>query len=263
MMQKCLFRNIVAVIVVFALRKKTNTPLSVPKEARFPLLVRALVGTLGLIGNFYAIDRLLLANASMLQKMAPFFAILFSAIILREKPKLLQICCVMAAFIGSMFIVKPSIQGVNVAALVGLLGGMMGGLAYTMVRLLTNVHHVKGPTVIFYFSLLSTVVTLVPTLFNYQPMTGKQFFCLLMVGVFATCGQFGVTMAYSFAPAKEVSIFDYSQIIFSAIFGYFVYQQIPDAWSVLGYFTIFAASAIMFFYGRREDSSLKKASAGQ
>ena len=73
----------------------------------------------------------------------------------------------------------------------------------------------------------------------YTPMSIKQLFYLLMAGVFASIGQFGITIAYKYAPAKEISIFDYSNILFSAMISFLVFGVLPDTLSFIGYFIIF------------------------
>ncbi len=90
-------------------------------------------------------------------------------------------------------------------------------------------------------------------LYFYQPMTHFQLFCLVLSGVFAGIGQFAVTIAYSYAPAKEISIFDYSNIIFTTILSIFLFGDYPDAYSFIGYFIIFAAAFWMFLYNRHLD----------
>ena len=72
-------------------------------------------------------------------------------------------------------------------------------------------------------------------MFNFSPMSIKQLIYLLFAGIFASLGQFAVTAAYANAPAKEISIFDYSKIIFSGILGYIVFNQKPDTYSLIGY----------------------------
>lgn len=62
----------------------------------------------------------------------------------------------------------------------------------------------------------------------------------------AAGGQFAITNAYSYAPGKDISIFDYSQIIFSAIAGLFVFGQIPDTYSIIGYVIIFVIAIINY-----------------
>jgi drug/metabolite transporter (DMT)-like permease len=82
-------------------------------------------------------------------------------------------------------------------------------------------------------------------------MTILQFSYLLLAGVFATIGQFGITWAYKYAPAKEISIFDYSNIVFSAIISIVLFNVYPDKLSILGYIIIFLASFYIFMYNKK------------
>ena len=75
---------------------------------------------------------------------------------------------------------------------------------------------------------------------------------LLLAGAAAAMGQFSVTNAYAFAPAREISVFDYSQVVFSAIFGFFLFQQIPDLYSMLGYLIVCGAAVGMFLCSNRK-----------
>ena len=81
-------------------------------------------------------------------------------------------------------------------------------------------------------------------------MTWGQFFCLIGAGASAALGQFGVTLAYANAPAKEISVFDYTQVIFSAVLGFFLFGQLPDVYSWMGYGVICAMAVWMFFMER-------------
>ncbi|MBM6861152.1 EamA family transporter, partial [Clostridium saudiense] len=87
----------------------------------------------------------------------------------------------------------------------------------------------------------------------YKSMTMIQLIYLILAGVFASIGQFGVTLAYKYAPSKEISIFDYSNIIFSAIISFIVFGVFPDYLSILGYIIIFSASFYMFLYNKKLD----------
>ena len=75
---------------------------------------------------------------------------------------------------------------------------------------------------------------------------------LFLAGIAATGGQFTITAAYSNAPAKEISIFDYTQIIFSAFLGFFLFEQIPDWYSIIGYVIICGASVALFIYNNKQ-----------
>ncbi|MDO5146432.1 MAG: DMT family transporter [Eubacteriales bacterium] len=251
--EKSFFRNFVAVIFAFVTLKRTNTPIQVPKGTWKPLLLRSICGTLGILCNFYAIDHLMLADASILNKLSPFFAILFSFLLLKEKVSPFAAACVFTAFVGSLFIIKPgfSLFDTSFPAFIGLLGGLGAGVAYTYVRIL-GTHGVKGPFIVFFFSSFSCLVTLPYLIFNFHPMSFSQFGCLILAGLFASGGQFTITAAYTYAPARDISIYDYSQILFSTLLGFFFFGQIPDALSFVGYGIIILASLAMFLFNQRK-----------
>ena len=249
--QKSFFRNFVAMLFAAAILWRERPAIQMDREAKKYLLLRSICGTVGILCNFYAVDHLVLADASMLNKMSPFFAILFAIFLLKEKINLFQGLCVAAAFLGTLFVIKPTPS--NLAcfpALIGLLGGLGAGMAYTYVRAL-GLKGVKGPFIVFFFSAFSCVVTLPYLIFSYHPMTGTQILILLLAGLAAAGGQFSITAAYTYAPAREISVYDYSQIIFSAILGYFVFGQVSDAMSWLGYLIITSTAVAMFIRNNR------------
>ncbi len=249
--QKSFFRNFVAAIFAAALLYKERKTLRLEKECLPYLLLRSVFGTVGILGNFYAIDHLVLADASMLNKMSPFFAVVFSFLVLGEKLAWQQALFIAGAFVGSMFVVKPTFSNLDlIPSLAGLMGGMCAGAAYTMVRKLGELG-VKGPFVVFFFSAFSCLVTLPWLVFDYHPMSGRQLASLLLAGCSAAGGQFSITAAYFYAPAKEISVYDYSQIIFAAGLGFLVFGQVPDAFSWLGYLIICAMAVMMFLYNNR------------
>lgn len=105
-----------------------------------------------------------------------------------------------------------------------------------------------------FFSGFSCLVTLPYLIFDFHPMSGMQLVYLLFAGLAAAGGQFSITAAYFHAPAKEISVYDYSQILFSAAMGFIVFGQIPDVLSWIGYALICAMAVAMFFYNNRKTS---------
>lgn len=249
--QKSFFRNIVAAVFGCILVLKEKDSFQWKKGSGKYLILRSLFGTLGILCNFYAIDHLALADASMLNKMSPFFVVIFSFLFLKEKVTAAQILLVMGAFGGSLFVVKPTVSNLDlIPSLIGLLGGLGAGAAYTMVRKLGTIG-VKGPFIVFFFSTFSCVVTLPWLIFDYHTMTLAQTVILLMAGLCAAGGQFAITAAYCYAPASEISIYDYTKVIFSMILGFVMFQQIPDFYSWVGYVIICLMAVLMFFYNKK------------
>lgn len=249
--QKSFFRNLVSLIFAFVILKKNNVKITCNKSNIKFHFIRSIAGTLGIICNFYAVDHLILSDASMLNKMSPFFAIIFSLIFLKEKISLIQTLLVCFAFLGSLFIIKPTLTGMEfLPAIIGFIGGMGAGAAYTTVRYLGQKGE-KSAFIVFFFSSFSCIVTFPYILINFHSMTIIQIVLLVCAGLSAAGGQFSITAAYRCSPAKEISVYDYTQIIFSAILGLFIFQQMPDKYSIFGYVIIILSAIIMFIYNNR------------
>lgn len=254
--QKTFFRNFVSCIIAAVFIIKNKESFFGKKENQKTLILRSTFGTIGIVFNFYAIDKLILSDANMLNKLSPFFVIIFSAIFLKERINMKQTIAIIVAFTGALFIIKPTFNLDIIPSLIGVIGAVCAAAAYTCLRVLGG--REKHYTVVFYFSLFSTIVILPFMLAVYKPMNLSQLIYLLLAGIFASIGQFGVTLAYKYAPSKEISIFDYSNIIFSAIISLVIFGVLPDYLSVIGYIIIFGASFYMFLYNRKLDKIDKK-----
>ena len=251
-MQKVFFRNAIAAVIVSFSLIRSKQKFHVPKRNRLDIAMRCLFGTSGVIANFYAIDRLPISDANMLNKLSPFFAILASIIIVKEVPSKFDILATVIAFIGALFIIRPSGGLAAVPALFGLYGGFGAGVAYTFVRKLGKKGERTG-IIVFCFSVFSSLVSLPFIIFDYHPMEPKQLLCLIMAGCCAAIGQFGITTAYKFAPAKEISVFDYTQVIFAAMLGFFFFAEIPEALSFVGYAIIIGVAVVRWNHLRKQD----------
>ena len=257
--QKSFVRNLVALFFALVILLRSKDGFSFQKKNLPAFIGRAFFGTLGILCNFYAVDHLVLSDASILNKLSPFFAILFSYFILKEKLTLVQGSAVAAAFCGAVLVVKPGFAGADVfiPSLIDVAGGLCAGLAYTLVRVLGQ-RGERGPFIVLFFSAFSCLVTLPFLIFDFHPMTLGQFCMLLLAGLSAAGGQFTITAAYTRAPAREVSVFDYTQIVFAAGLGFLFFGQIPDLFSVIGYCIISGVAVWMFLYNLRKDHQLQK-----
>ena len=134
-------------------------------------------------------------------------------------------------------------------SIIGVLGALGAGIAYTCVRKLGKAGvMVQNCIFLSCFSCLSVLPYLI---INYQPMSLEQFLILLGAGLMAAGGQFAITAAYNNAAGKDISIYDYSQILFAAILGFIFLNQIPDIWSIVGYIIIIGAALGVYLYQRR------------
>ncbi len=248
--EKVFFRNLIAVIfaAVVLIKNREKSHMYWNKERVFYMTLRAVIGCGGVVGNFYAIDHMVVADASMLNKLSPFFVLIFSIFLLNERVKPFQLFCIILAFIGVMFIVKPGFSGMRLfPALVGFFGGACAGFAYTCVRKLGNIG-VPKTWIVFIFSAFSCLAMVPPMLVSFEPIPTRSLFYLLLAGLGAAGGQFAITAAYTYAPAREISIYDYTQLIFITILSYLFLGEIPDGYSWIGYVIIILGSLLLFLY---------------
>jgi drug/metabolite transporter (DMT)-like permease len=252
-MQKAFFRNAVAFLIalvgIFLTAKKEGVAaIAIPKGALLYLFLRSIAGSVGIYGNFFAIDHLVLSDASILNKMSPFFSILFSFLLMKEKINKIPLIAIIVAFLGSMLIIKPSFNFTQMLpTIAGFAGGMGAGFAYACVRKLSKLG-CNGKVIVLFFSAFSMLISVPYLIFNYNPMTAQQWIFLICAGISAAGGQFTITAAYSYAPAAKISIYDYSQIIFSTLLGFFLFGMIPDIFSIIGYLIIISMALLNFLY---------------
>lgn len=251
--EKSFFRNFVAMIVAGISIAKAGTGFSFAREDLPLLLGRAVCGTIGLLCNFYAVDHMFLADATAIQKLVPFITILASCFLLKEKIRPWQLGLIGAAFLSSLLVVKPGFNVQPFPVFIQFVGALGAGIAYTLVRMLT-LRGVAKPKIIFFFSAFSTLAVVPFIVMDFVMPDGWQLLMLLMTGVCASGGQFAVTYAYSFAPASQISIYDYSQILFSAFFGMVFFGQLPDWMSWLGYGLLMGCALLNLMLQRRQEN---------
>lgn len=242
-MEKIFFRNLIGFIVsgymIYKSKesfKGTNTKL---------LFYRSISGLIGLFFYFYAIDRLPLANAVVLNQMNPFFVLIFSFLYLEEVIKKQQVAAILIALSGVIFIVKPGLDYTVIPAIMGLLSAVFAAIAYTLVR---HLRLTDSPQIIvFYFTGITTIVSIPFMVFDEFVMPNFfQLMSLLSVGVFATVAQFFMTHAYRYAEAGDLSIYSYGNTIFSIFIGIFLWREAPDALSLLGVVLILSGAYVNY-----------------
>jgi drug/metabolite transporter (DMT)-like permease len=244
-MEKALFRNLISFLIAFSVLQVKRQTLWGKRENRKILILRGLVGSLGILLYFYSIDRLIIADASMLNKLSSFFVIVFARILLKNRIRLFQLTALILALAGSALIIKPGFQFSSTGpAVICALSAVAAGLAYTLVSYLGG--REDSYTIVFYFSLISTVICLPVLLVNPILPSPAQALFLLGAGITAAGGQFLLTSAYRYAPAGEVSIYQYSQIVFASLLGIVFFSERPDLYSLIGYGLIFAGGYYIF-----------------
>ncbi|HHD2752379.1 TPA: DMT family transporter [Clostridium perfringens] len=251
--QKTFLTNVVAtVIVCFIIAYKKGSFFG-KKESRKYLLSRGVAGTLAILTNYYALDKMFLSDATILTKLAPFFTIIFSYLLISEKITKKQAILLLIAFGGSLFVIKPQFSTAVIPALIGVASAGFAGFAYTMIRVLGNKEDFW--TIILSFTGIATIVMLPSMFMNTENLTMMNVLLLVGAGVAFTLGQVALTVAYKNAPASEISMYDYIGLIIAAMYGFMFFKEIPDFLSFLGYVIIIGASILNILNGKKSSNN--------
>lgn len=241
---KVLFRNVVTLVIAFAVVRRNGRPILGRRENQRALLARSLLGIGGVVCYFWAIDNLFLADAAMLGKLSPFFVAVFAAVFLGEPLQRRVVIALTLGFAGGLLVIKPQFDLHILPALAGAASAVFAGGAYVLLRYLRD--REPPETVVFYFSMVTVVGMLPFVVPGFSSPSPIEWLWLLGIGVFAAAGQLNLTAAYRHAPAGPTSLLSYATIIFAALFGWAIWGEMPDVLSLLGGLLILSGGVLAF-----------------
>jgi drug/metabolite transporter (DMT)-like permease len=251
LMEKVFFRNFISLILSFAMIRMKKLSFFGQKENRKYLFFRSLYGYLGIVLFFYATSKMFAADAAMLNKLSPVFVSLLAYLLLKEKISRLQMTSLFISLTGAMLVIKPHFSFSMLPAAAGILSALVSAAAYICITFIGKNESIY--TVVFYFSTLSSIFCIPFMIANFALPGIKELALLLLLGALACAGQISLTYAYNGSPASEISIYDYTNIIFSSILGFLFLNEVPDKLSIAGGILIIASSLILFIYGKKQN----------
>jgi drug/metabolite transporter (DMT)-like permease len=220
-------------------------------------LARGLAGTGGMLFGFYALTMLPFAEATTLNYATPLIIVVISALFLDETVRLYRWSAVVLGLIGVIIISWPRLTllttGVDQQAAVGVGAAMLACLfaAIAMVQVRKLVHTEKSATIVFYFSLSSTVISLTTLPLGWVMPSPIQLIYLVTAGICGGIAQILLTESYRHADMSVIAPFEYTSLIFSIGIGFFVFSDMPT-WHVLVGGLIVVGSALFVIYRERQ-----------
>lgn len=243
------FRNFLLSIFSIAMLKKHRESLVPVKEHRVALFFRGFLGLFGVVLYFYATKNMQTANAAILQKSSPFFVMIFAAIFLNEKLTKVHVLSLLIAFVGAYFVTNPSGNYNLLPALAGIFSAVFAAGAYTIIGKLGKSENAYR--IMLAFGVVTCVSLFIPLVMTYKRPLPIDWLWLLMIGIFGGLGQYLLTIAYLYAPAGEVSIYNYTSVIFSAILGFIIFGDKIIPIEFLGIGLILLSALILFLYNQK------------
>ena len=209
---------------------------------------RALFGLSAMYCFFYALGKLPLADAVLLNYTAPLFTPLIALLWLHERVPVNVRWAIAVGFAGILLILKPGHDLFTPVTLIGLASGFFAAFAMTSIRRMAQTE--PALRIVFYFSALATAVSALPLLWVWHKVAWTDLAPLVGLGVLASIGQLFLTKAYTLAPAARVGALTYATVVFAALLGWLFWGETLDGLSVAGALLVGTggAMAIRRFY---------------
>ena len=206
-------------------------------------LIRSLAGLAAMYCFFYAIGHMRLADAVLLNYSLPLFMPVIAWAWLKEPIPDGLWQGLALGFAGIGLILKPGLALFNPVALVGIAAAVLAALAQVGVRRLTETEPVTR--IVFYFGLISTLVSAVPLVRTWKTPPVALWGTLLLLGISATAAQLLLTRAYAHAPAAQIGPFIYAAVPFAALLEGLLFGQWPDVLSMAGAVLVVGAGILV------------------
>lgn len=212
-------------------------------------LLRACCGLAAMYCFFYALARLDLAQAVLLNFSSPLYIAPIAYFWLREALSWPLIAAALIGFLGVALVLQPTGGELSPAAAVGAFSGFLAALAMVSLRGVAR----SEPTrrTVFYFSAISTAVSAAPLLWAWQAPSVRVLGLMALAGFCATHGQLLLTHGYRLAPAARIGPYTYTTVIFATLIGWVLWREVPETTTLAGALFI-VISGVLAMRGSRQ-----------
>ncbi|NMD40812.1 MAG: EamA-like transporter family protein [Deltaproteobacteria bacterium ADurb.Bin072] len=215
-------------------------------------VLRASAGLVSMYCYFYALAHMKLAEAVLLSYTSPLFIPIIAFLWLHEPLNRRIRIAVLIGFAGVLLILKPGLSIFQPVALVALSAALFASLAMVTIRRMSDTE--RPESIVFFFTLLSTVISAVPLTWAWQVPGREALVILVFLGLAAMAGQLLMTKGYGLAPAAQVGPFVYCSVVFASIIGWVFWGESLDPLSVVGSLLVFLAGITAARAGVRQNT---------
>jgi drug/metabolite transporter (DMT)-like permease len=223
-----LFRSLFSLVFSYSVLKRQNV--KVFGNNKKLLVLRGVVGSVGLISFFYTLQKIPLASAVTLQYLSPILTTILGIFLVREKVKPIQFLFFGISFLGVVLVQGFDTRVNLLYASIGFISALFSGLAYNVIRKLKNTEHPL--VIIFYFPLVTLPIAILISFFTWVQPEGWDWAILLWIGICTQTAQYFMTVAYQNANVSKISSLSYLGVFYALIFGFFFFGE---AYTLMAY----------------------------
>jgi len=215
--------------------------------------LRAVVTYCAILAGYYSISLITIADSTALQFTLPFFILLFAMLALGEKVRPHRWIATVVGFIGALIIIRPGFAEVNAGMLIALAAAAFFGVSDVCTRFLSGKDQLN--VVVYYGFFLQIPIAAVPAAMTWVTPEISDFVYISIFVIAAVGAQYCLTQSFSHAEASLVSPVLFIRLPFVAVFGFFLFEELPSIWTWIGSAILFAS----LYFSTRRDAQISKA----
>lgn len=232
------YRNLFGLLLLLPIIFKSG--FSQLKTQQLPMhILRASLGLTAMYGFFFVLGNMPLAEAFLVKLTTPFFMPIVAALWLGESIRRKNLAAIIIGFIGVIFILRPGTDSFEPIAIIGLGAAALAGSAKVCIRKMGGTEN--SVTIVFYFGLFSSFLSLIPLLWSWQVPLMHHWPYILCMGLMGTLGQLALTRAYRIANPGQIGPYVYSSVVYGAALGWFIWGEALLISTLIGSALIIAA----------------------
>jgi drug/metabolite transporter (DMT)-like permease len=246
------FRSFIGFLFVLPLFWRD--PLTPLRSKRLGMhFVRGAAGAFGNFCFFWTLTHMLLADAMTMQFSRPLFLLPLAVLFLGERAPATRVLVTLVGFTGILIYARPFTSGFDFNALVGALGALFGALVVIGIKQLAKTEETR--VIMFYYAFWAAALSAAPTWIEWVTPVSSEWPLLILMGFLGIAGQSMITTGLTLGDATAMAPLDYSRVLYSAVLGFFLFNEIPGVWSFVGMALILAASLYLVLTERRRKAA--------
>ncbi len=195
-------------------------------------ILRASSGFLSMTMWFYAVSMIPIADAVSISFIVPSLTTIFAIIFLKEKINIKNWISIIIGFIGVLIIIRPGFKEFNIAYLLMIVSACFWAISNILTKILSASQ--QPINVVAYLTIIMTILSVPFGVFYIQPLTIFSIFLLIAMAIISNLSYFLLSKSYSKADLSIVQPFDFTRLIFSALIGYFIFDEKVDLLTIIG-----------------------------
>ena len=193
---------------------------------------RSVMGYLAMVFSWYSVVHLPLADATALAFSRPLFMVVLAVLFLHEVVRWRRWTATAIGFLGVLVMARPGLEEINLGLMAAITGAFFVAVVNVLIKSLAMTE--RPVTILFYFGVLSSLMALGPALWVWRTPAPLEFALLVFIGVAGALGQYLTIRAFRIAEATAVDPFDYARLLYAALFGFLLFAELPDAFTLIG-----------------------------